>query len=338
MARAMKLTRAIWIAVPVLAGTGAFVYYLSEARRLDAHLRYLESRNATLEVELADAIAQRDEVSRFLEDRAELVRKQEDDRRRRLRNALRPMPEGVRLAIVAINESLAEDGFPEVRLLSARAIEDRALVDVELLEQDRATQQPHVYMADRLTLRLDRASGLLTLRLFGGQRWVGEERVAFPVEGWAIDLAAVEGPKWESRLPQLLEAEGEYPAEEVSAPKARVDRYTLAVWGSRVNRILTEAKTDFEYQIEKIGGLDKGVFTDVMLTGSEPGKALSVAFEAKRMTVTTHARSRTVELFLEDGWLRKAGGATRIGQYRILLPGVTPDRAMETMMGMVVSR
>jgi len=333
----MKPPLVIGIAIPLLAAVGAGVYYLSEARRLEARMVFLESRNATLETELAAAIAQRDEVSRFLQDKVDEIRKQDADRRQRLRNALRPMPEGVRLALVAINDSLAGDGFPEVRLLSARAIEDRALLNVELLELDRASQQPRLFVADRLTLHLERKGGTLTIRLFGGHRWVGGERVPFPVEGWPIALAAVEGPKWEARLPQLLEASGVYPADEL-APKRGLDRYTLAMWATRVNRLLDGAATDYEYQIAKIGGLQDGVFDDVMLTGSEQGKALSLALEARRMTITTDARSKTVELFLEDGWLRKAGGKTRIREYRILLPGVTPDDAMETMMGMVVSR
>ena len=61
-------------------------------------------------------------------------------------------------------KATSEDGFSEMRFLSAREIDGMELRDVEMLEHRRDSLASALYLADVATLHLDRERGELTLR------------------------------------------------------------------------------------------------------------------------------------------------------------------------------
>ena len=335
------MVRKVAIVLTVTAALGAGLYYLSEARRLGARFEQTARRNRQLEHELAVAIGQREEQSRVL---AEQIGKL-DARRRALRqesqDALRPMPEGVRLALIAINECLSEDGFAELRFLHAREIDHRSLRLAEAMERDPGSLASTLYVANKVQLELDRSRESLTLRFFDGVRVHRGEREELVEEGLPVVLRPVNGRMWEARLGYLLEVEGSYPepAEE-TRQRPRMDRFTKQAWLSRLDGLLERAGTDVAYRVDRFAGLEGGVFADVLLLGYDDGKSLSVAMEAERMSVTVDEATGSVALLLHKGVLRKSGGETTIPSdgYRILLPSLTRDDAMKAMLGMVVLR
>ena len=75
------------------------------------------------------------------------------------------------MALATLNSCLGEDGFGEVRFLSAREIKGKEIIDVEVLEYDRSTLVSRIYLAGRVTLHLDRERGGLAIRFFDGHRW-----------------------------------------------------------------------------------------------------------------------------------------------------------------------
>lgn len=358
----------------LVAALGTGLYFLSEGRRLNAHNRHLQqrsdelqqrhdelqarhdelqqatrdlegrelaaSRRATeLERELAGAIAERNNFNHVLAERVDEIVAQREARAEREATALRAMPEGVRLALAALNRCLAEDGFAQTRVLWAREIDGRELHGVELIEHDRASLATTLYLAERVTLQFDRGRGQLTAHLFDGHRLAGDGRTPFPAEGQALVFTDLDGPKWESRVGYLMEVVGAYPADEVEvAPSVGLAGRERELWLSRFTRLLRDAGTEVAYRVELVGDLRDAVFTDVLLLGYQDGRTLRLSMEAAEMQVVTDRRMGTVELVLRDGVLRKSGGETRITEqgYRILLPNVTHDRAMDLMMGMVV--
>ena len=137
--------------------------------------------------------------------------------------------------------------------------------------------------------------------------------------------------------------DGEYSAEEAAIIRP-ADR-TLAplerdAWLDRLDRLLASAGTDLRYRVDGLGGLEAAAFTGVLLLGYDGKQRLEIAVEAARMAVVSDAAGGTVELVLEDGVLRRSGGETTIpaAGYRVLLPAVTAETAMQTMLGMVVTR
>lgn len=329
-----------WLALSVLSAVlagGAAAFYLSESRRASGRVVHLEQRVRELESGLAGAHEQRAEFSQFVEEKIEEIHTWREERARQARESFRPMPEGVRLALAALNRLLVEDGFAGMRFLSATELRGRELVDVELLERDEETLQRQLYLAERMTMELDREKGELTIRLFDGVRHAPEGAVDLPPDGWPLALADVHGPKWESRLGYLLEANGEYPGEEIDAAAVELDGYTRELWLDRLDRLLGQADLDLLYRVEKFSGLSGGVFTDVLLVGYRD-RILHLAVEAERMSVVVDRAAETVELKLHGGLLRRAAGTSTIGPegYRVLLPSVTIEQATDVMMGMVV--
>lgn len=331
------------LALTLLATSGCAVaaglYHWSEARRVGARTAHLERHALGLEAKLAAALQERDAVNAFLARKAGEMRERAE-RERHDELGIRPIPEGVRLALAAANELFADGGFPGVRFLRASALDDRELRDVELLERgDDLTTV--LYLADRATMSLDRSTALLTLRLMDGRRVCGGDVSDLPPEGLPLVFEDVDAPAWEGRLGHVLETTGAYPAPEQAGPGAAgLDRYSRSVWLARLEQLLGAAQTQPRYRVQEIDGLRDGAFTGVVLLGYESGKILDMAIEADSMSVVTDAAHATVELVLRGGVMRKSGGESRIDErgYRILLPGVTVAQATEAMMGMVIAQ
>lgn len=324
----------------LVAAVEVGAHLLQESEHMGWRSVQLEMQNRRLEAELHEALRQRDEFNRTLDDRIAEIRDARREQAERTKETFGPMPEGVRLALVALNRCLSEDGYPEVRFLWAREISDRTMHDVELIEHNRDTLSTTVYLAGRATLHFDRERGQLTARLFEGHRRSAGLRERFPDEGEPVSFTDLQGPMWESRLGYLIRVEGEYPVPEKAEPVAGLPRDVSDLWKARFERLLESAGTEVTYRVEQIGGLRDAEFQDVLLLGYHEGKTLKSAVEAKRLAVVVDSEAATVELVLEDGVLRKSGGETTIGAqgYRILLPHVTRAQAIDLMMGMVVHR
>ncbi len=129
----------------LLIGVGALAVHLSSrVRSLEKEVSALGrkavahvDRALALEGELRAVLAQRDGMAKAVRKKVE-----EQERERRLRDerrraALEPMPEGVRLALVAIQECLQADGHDGLRVIRARSLQDHSLGDVEVLDYDR---------------------------------------------------------------------------------------------------------------------------------------------------------------------------------------------------------
>jgi hypothetical protein len=164
-------------------------------------------------------------------------------------------------------------------------------------------------------------------------------REVFGPEGHQILLPDVDGEEWERRLPYLVRPHGEYPIPlepEVLAGLSRIERDQ---WVRRFERLLSEADTVTGYELKSVVGLEDGRFRRTLLLGyGERGNVLTMSVEAERLWVAVNDDAGTVELRLEEGTLRTAGGETPLPDsgYRIQLPGITPARAIEALLGMVI--
>jgi len=327
--------------VAAVATVGAVLYYTSEARRYAARIDYLATHNRELEQQLAAALAEREQIHQLLADKvAEFEAAREQDAELALERR-KAMPEGVRLTLVALNDCLREDGFSEIRFLRATALTERTLYRVEMVESDRRNLFSSLYIAGRVTVRLDRDLGVIGLRFSDGYKLTNGVREPFPEAGCVLRLEHVAGPMWEGRLGHLIEAAGAYPVEQPEIPRASLlTRDQRASWIDRFERLLGDAGSHVRYRVDSLAGLEAGVFTGIVLLGYDEHRNLAAAIEAARLQVVCTERHHTVELLLEDGVLRKDGGEATISAdgYRILLPNVTRERAMGIMLGMVSDR
>lgn len=342
--------RAAVVVLPVtaLAFGAALLYHLSEARRFGARNRSLveqldraQAAQVDLEARMREALAEQGKVLGLLRDQASELAAARAGQQQRAKESLAPMPDGVRLMLVAFNECLRDDGHAGLRFIHAARCEDRELCDAELIERAADGVGSTLYLAGRVGVRLDRANGTLTLRLRDGHRYVDGERAAFAADGHTLTLAAVHGPMWEQRLPALVVGEGEYPPlpfEPQATP--RLDRDTHAIWSNRINHLLDRSGTELRFKLDRFDGLENGAFRGVLLLGYGEGRLLRRAIEAARMNVIADGRAGTVELEFHDGTLRGKGGDTKIppAGYRLLLPGIDPGAASSELFGMVEQR
>lgn len=331
-----RVARAVLLGVLSVTAAAA-LWGISEGRRLRAHNRRLEQRVDRLERDLAGALTERARILEMLEERVRAERQRRIRREKRLAEAVRAMPEGVRLALVAANECLRRDGFPEIRFLEARSLEDRELREVELVEHEREGLRTTFYLAGRVTLELDRAAGALVLRLREGYALRGGERTALPAEGLVLRLEHVDGPYWERRLPYLVRATGDYPREDAVRRPPPMDPATRTAWLERFERLTNAAEGALRYRVDRFSHLEDGVFREVLVLGYGKGRRMEMAVEAGRLEVEVDAEAGSVELCVRDGILRQRGGSVPLPSkgYRLLLPGLSPARASEIMLGMV---
>lgn len=352
-------------ALGVLAALGlaAFaVVWLSEARRSSARNRGLERRTADLTAKLAEArsdVAARDERIRFLEtelasalrraeevtlavagQREDLERIRSEIEERRARGRA-PMPEGVRLCLRKLEDLLRDDGYDGVRFVEARTLEDRVLREVEMVERSLDGRSVAYTRAGELTAELDREHGVLVLRARDGHRVVDGVFEELPEQGHELRFEEVFGPTWERELPFLVRAVGEYAEDpEVTERLAVLDPVTRERWRQRLATVLAAAETELRYDVGRFRTVRNGRFVDVSLHAYDGRRLLMQSAEAKTLAVEVDREGGLVSLLLEDGTLRKAGGETTIpaSGYRILLPGVEPELAIDAMLGFVVDR
>jgi hypothetical protein len=254
-----------------------------------------------------------------------------------------PMPEGVRVALLSLRDCARADGFLGLHFLSARGLTDQTLLDVELIDSDPEHLHTSLYLAARMTVQLDRAAAALTLRFFDG-RWRRDGVVTpLPKDGLPLVLSPVTGKQWEQRLPYLVTGVGEYPAPKVTADGRGLDAVDAATrrdWMDRLNGTLLAATTELQLCIGVFHGMRDGYFLDVGVQGYDKGKQLQLFASCSKVGIEVDDDAGIVQLLLRDGTLHSKGGDSTIGSdgYRILLDGLTPKRARDLMLGMVVRK
>lgn len=255
-----------------------------------------------------------------------------------------PVPEGVRLCLLAIEDCLRADGFAGVRFVRARALDADALRGVELLDVDTERHTSTTWVADRLQLRLDRATGRLTFAFFDGTRLRDGLREPVPATGLDLEFAPVTGKLWESRLPFLVVATGAYPADTPPVRPAAVPGTLTATdratWLQRFDRLLEDAGADPRLRVTGFLGLEQGRFQRARVQGFDGKRLMVLSADCAVLTVECDEQAGVVALLLQDGVLHQKGGESTISAdgLRMLLPKITPKQARDTMLGMVVAR
>ncbi|GAB4155335.1 MAG: hypothetical protein Fur0037_23780 [Planctomycetota bacterium] len=310
---------------------------LVRAREEGAGLR---SRIAELETSLAEALARQKAFADLVEARVEAEERSRRQKRERMARAAAPMPEGVRLCLRALQDCLTADGFFGLRFLRASALEDGELRGVEMVDSDPERLVTTLWLAERMTLVLDRAEGRVSFRFREGSKRVGEVVDEFGEEGVELVFGPVRGRLWEERLPFLVRAEGEYPAETAADRRMSMDPIERADWLERVNALLASAKTPSRLVVGGLSRVEDRCLLDVTIRGYGEGGLLVMDGKVKRLAVEIDKKAGIVQLLLRDGVLRQKGGESTITAegYRMLLQDVEPSEASETMLGMVVSR
>lgn len=341
LARRLGLAEAAARGAPAAAASGA----ASASPGVDAdaaEVAELRRQVVRLEAELAESVQRSGAIADLVQERIaaeQRLRAEREDARRR---ANAPMPEGVRLCLLSLHDCLAADGFRGLRFLHARELADGELRQVELLDADPETLVSTLYLADRMTARLDRARGRLELRFHDGHRLVGAERAVFPPEGFPLELVPVSGRVWEERLPFLVRGEGAYPGSE-PAPgptEGQLDTAARLAWMERLNGLLARAGTDGRLQVKHLRGLHEARFTQVSLAGYDQRGLLQFHAAADDLCVEVDVRAGVAQLCLRNGVLHGSGGRSTISAqgYRMLLPDLTPGQATDAMLGMVITR
>jgi hypothetical protein len=253
-----------------------------------------------------------------------------------------PPPFGVQRCLLAVRDCLRADGFLRMQLLRARALEQKALLDVEFLEFDEATGSADVVVAARMAVALDRTRSEVVLRFDHGHRRRDGVRIDLPESGYEVRLAPVDGHLWEQRLPFLMQVVGEYldPDAPARAAEDAIDARTRAIWLERLDDLLVDAGADYKLRVAGFTGLAGGAFRSVRVVGYDSGNVLALAADCEQLSIEVDQRARVVSLLLKSGTLRRQGTESSIHTegYRMLLPNITPEKAAMTMMGMVVQR
>jgi hypothetical protein len=257
------------------------------------------------------------------------------------REQLAAMPGAVRGCLQALHSCLWTEGFTGLRLLRATALDADGLHGVEAVHTAPDGLVAEILCAARMTAHLDRGAGRLSLRFFDGTRTADGERQALPEDGWEVVLAPVAGPEVEARLPQLVRAEGTYPEPAAPGPRRRptdVDEATRLAWLERLDALLAAGGSDDLLRIEELRGIEHGAFLGARLLATDAAGHVRYGARCERLAVEVDRTAAVVALLLQDGTLNRGLATSTItaAGTRILLPDLTPDKAIATMLGMVV--
>ncbi|MCA8942574.1 MAG: hypothetical protein KDB80_08475 [Planctomycetes bacterium] len=310
----------------------------AHAERVAADAAELERTIERLELELHQAIETRQSLLGTIDEKIAELDELRAERQERLRRATKAPPEGVRLALLAIQRRLEADGYDGLRFLSAARIEDRELREVEATEYRRDWFSTAVYSVDRASFELDRATSTLTIRCREGKVIANDVERELGENGETIVLTSVDGRAWEAELPYLLVARGAYPEDvEPEQVLPSIDDATARIWVERLNLLLDQAETDLHYRVARVRDLRDARFVDVLMHGYDEHKQLAASGKSSTCEVRVDPSADTAELVLRDGTWRSRTGKTPIEEsgMRILLHGVDAASARATMLGMV---
>lgn len=299
------------------------------------------ARITELENEVVAERTRRQGITELVEAAAKKAERQWDRINSKIASVRKPMPEGLRRSLAALNECLREDGYVGMRFMAAAGISDKTLLEAEMYDRDPNRLGSDLYLADQVTFLLNRENGKLTMWFRKGTIRKDGQRLTIPAGGYPVTLPQVLGPMWERRLPFLVNAEGDYP--ERNGKRARpepLDRVSRGDWLMRLDQLTRRAKTNLQYRVDRFRGLEDATFKEVLLLGYDKRKCLAESAAVAELQVVVDKDRGTVELLLRNGLLRRKAGETRIGAdgYHVLLLGVTPKEATDSMLGMVVQR
>ena len=91
-------------------------------------------------------------------------------------------------------------------------------------------------------------------------------------------------------------------------------------------------------RLQRLRGLEDASFLDAQLLATDSKGHVRWGATCARLAVEIDETANVVSLVLRDGLLRRGLAESNISGdgYRILLPAVTPARAIELMLGLVV--
>lgn len=295
-----------------------------------------------LQVELHSTRQQLAAVTKLLEQR-----NAEAEQRARLAAAVaaksqRPMPAGVRLCLDTLHECLRIEGYTGQRFLRAASLDQKGLHEVEMLEASSDGLAVAFVTAQRMMATADRATGRLELRFFDGHRAVDGDRAALPEDGLVIVFDDIDPRLFAERLPYLVQCEGAYPEvqDERSGLATDVDAGTQRQWLARLTQLLDKAETRLRWRVSRFRGMSDGHFLTVELLGTNDKHMLLGSCHCARMAVEIDEQVGVVSLLLQGGVLQRDGRESTItGEgYRMLLPGLTTNEAIDAMLGMIVRK
>lgn len=295
-----------------------------------------------LQVELHTTNQQLEAVTKLLSERNDELERRAKSAADAAKSSLRPMPEGVRHCLQTLHECLRIEGYTSQRFLRAMVLDAEGLHDVEMLDASANGLSVAFLNAGRMTAQLNRAVGQLELRFFEGHRTVDGERAALPEEGFVVTFKDVDGHLFERRLPFLVRGDGSYPtaAAAPERPATDLDPGTRRQWLSRMEKVMDQAKTDLNWRVSRVRGLDGAQFLKIELIGTDDKNLVVASAHCDRMAFEIDERGGVVSLLLNDGVLRQRGVESTItGEgYRMLLPGLTPKETIDAMLGMIVKK
>jgi hypothetical protein len=295
-----------------------------------------------LQVELHSTRQQLAAVTKLLEQR-----NAEAEQRARLAaeaaaKSQRPMPAGVRLCLDTLHECLRIEGYTSHRFLRAVSLDQEGLHEVEMLEASPDGLSVAFVTAQRMTAMVDRATGRLELRFFDGHRAVDGDRAALPEDGLVITFDEIDARLFAERLPYLVQCEGSYPEvqDERSGLATDVDAGTQRQWLARLTQLLDKAETKLLWRVSRFRGMSDGHFLTVELLGTNDKHMLLGSCHCARMAVEIDEQVGVVSLLLQGGVLQRDGRESTITEegYRMLLPGLTTNEAIDAMLGMIVRK
>lgn len=257
--------------------------------------------------------------------------------------ALRAMPAGVRQCLAALHGCLLAEGYGGVRFLRARSLDEDGLHDVEVIQTHADGLGADLVVAATMTALLDRSAQRLVFTFVDGSRTSAGQRFELPEEGWTIVFDPVDGRLIEQRLPQLVKAEGVYPRDREAPRQTRptdVDPATRVAWLERFDLLLDAAGTADRVRVQHFRGLEDGTFLEARLLATDARGHVAFGASCDRLAVEIDREAGVVSLVMRDGLLRRGQAESTITAegYRMLLPAVKPDRAIELMLGLVVER
>lgn len=295
-----------------------------------------------LQVDLHSARQQLAAVTELLDQKNEEIRRKAEAEAEAARNSLKPMPAGVRLCLDAMHQCLRGEGYTNQRFLRASSIDDDGMHEVEMLDVSPDGLAVAFVNAGLMKAKVDRQTGRLELRFFDGYRAVDGERLALPEDGFAVTFEEIDGRLFERRLPFLLHGEGSYQVvdPEIQQPSTDLDPGTRRQWLTRLDYLISRARTTLNWRVTRMRGMSDGYFLTVELVGTSDSHLVKGSVHCDRMAVEIDDASGVVSLLLQDGVLRRDGLESTITKqgYRMLLPGLTPKETIDAMLGMVVKK
>jgi hypothetical protein len=233
-----------------------------------------------------------------------------------------------------LNQAMRATQLGTYRFADFAPGDGKLLRELELIETDVDGIVRGTYLADEAELVLDRAQGVLHLRMKGAvQIWRGKRNELG--ESHDLELLPSDPRLLERMLPRLLAVENEWPAAAVET--ATRDLETRLAWKGRLDGLLKGARGAGRFELYELGAVDGFEFQDVTLLGYTDKGVLERRIRAKRMRVYVDAANDRVELRFRAGFVEGREGRFEFPEqwYQLTLPKLNVEQARKQMTGAV---